>query len=204
MEKYLLELLEQENFDFNKSNNDEIEKMKNAIDKAWETRDFEIKLYWQRALYFWGFIALAFYAPFAILNLEQDFISYPIINKFFFVTIVCILGSFLSFAWYLANRGSKYWQENWERWIYILEKYKYGKLYSTTFDEKDIDTSIIGAGRYSLSRINIIISLIITIAWFLAAVFASINIIDTHNVCAPIITILIIGILDLFLYFNVR
>lgn len=139
MEKYLLELLEQENFDFNKSNNDEIEKIKNAIDKAWETRDFEIKLYWQRALYFWGFIALAFYAPFAILNLEQDFISYPIINKFFFVTIVCILGSFLSFAWYLANRGSKYWQENWERWINILEKYKYGKLYSTTFDEKDID-----------------------------------------------------------------
>ena len=202
--KYLTKLL---NKDINKDNNfsaNELNKITNALDKAWETRNFEIKLYWQRALYFWGFIALAFYAPIAILKLKQDFIFNPIFNKFFFITIVCVLGCFLSFAWYLANRGSKYWQENWERWINILEEYKYGNLYSTLFDEEDIHFSKIGVGKYSLSRINIIISLIITCIWGLASIFCSLNISPEHEICMPIITILTILLLNTTLYYNVR
>ena len=65
--------------------------IKNALKKAWEIRNFEIKLYWQRALYFWGFIALAFYAPIVILKLKTDFILHPMLNKFFFITIICML-----------------------------------------------------------------------------------------------------------------
>lgn len=32
--------------------------VKNALDKAWECRDFEIKMYWHRAAYFWTFIGI--------------------------------------------------------------------------------------------------------------------------------------------------
>ena len=35
-------------------------KIKETLRKAWEIRNFEINLYWKRALYFWGFIVLAF------------------------------------------------------------------------------------------------------------------------------------------------
>ena len=29
---------------------------KNALNKAWEIRNFEINMYWKRAGYFWAFI----------------------------------------------------------------------------------------------------------------------------------------------------
>lgn len=182
----------------------EVKVIKNALAKAWEIRNFEIQLYWKRALYFWGFIALAFYAPISILKLKQDFIVYPLFNKFFFITIICILGCFLSFVWYLANRGSKYWQENWERWINILEEYKYGKLYSTPFEQEDMTISKLGAGRFSLSRINIIISLIIIFVWGVAALFSAFNICSAHKFCMSIITLLVMFLLNLLFYYNVR
>lgn len=202
--KYLTELLGREINSDKDLSEYELEIIKNALEKAWETRNFEIKLYWQRALYFWGFIALAFYAPIAILKLNHDFISHSLFNKFFFITVICILGCILSFAWYLANRGSKYWQENWEKWINILEEYKYGKLYSTPFEQKDMHISKFSAGKFSLSRINILISLIITIVWGVAAFFSALNIDSSHEFCMLIITILIISLLNLLLYYNVR
>lgn len=36
------------------------EKNKLALDRAWQTRNFEIEMYWKRASYFWAFIATSF------------------------------------------------------------------------------------------------------------------------------------------------
>jgi hypothetical protein len=33
---------------------------KEALKKAWKTRNFEIDKFWQRSAFFWGFIALIF------------------------------------------------------------------------------------------------------------------------------------------------
>lgn len=178
--------------------------IKNALKKAWEIRNFEIKLYWQRALYFWGFIALAFYAPIAILKFKTDFILHPMLNKFFFITIICMLGCFLSFAWYLANRGSKYWQENWENWINTLEEYKYGNLYSEPFEQKDIKSHWSGSGKFSLSRINIVISLVVTVVWGFTGVFCAFNINPVHSFCSSIIVFLILAIFCRLFWFKMR
>ena len=202
--KYISKLLGREIRNNDELKEYDIEVIKNALEKAWETRNFEIKLYWQRALYFWGFIALAFYAPFAILKLKQDIIADPILNKFFFITIFCILGSILSYGWYLANRGSKYWQENWEHWINTLEEYKYGNLYTTPFDLEDMKIGKLCAGKFSLSRINIVTSVLITIIWTLAAAFSAYNINFEHRYCCLLITLLIILLMSTWLRIKVE
>jgi hypothetical protein len=45
--------------------------------------------------------------------------------------VVTGLGLVLSAAWYLANRGSKQWQENWENHVDLLEYEVKGPLYKT-------------------------------------------------------------------------
>ena len=92
---------------------DHVKPSKDALVRALETRRFEIELYWRRATYFWTLIAASLAAFFLLMsadNPRQDLIF-----------IVACIGVTLSLAWYLANRGSKYWQENWERHIDVLE-----------------------------------------------------------------------------------
>ncbi|MCM3904811.1 MAG: hypothetical protein ND866_24200 [Pyrinomonadaceae bacterium] len=45
-------------------------KAERAFNKAWETRNFEIELYWKRATYFWAFIASAFVGYFGLVNAD--------------------------------------------------------------------------------------------------------------------------------------
>lgn len=70
---------------------------------AFQTRQFEIELFWKRALFFWGFIVAAF-AAIGVLKEQQPTLS----------LLVSGFGFVCSFAWTLVNRGSKYWQEQWE------------------------------------------------------------------------------------------
>lgn len=145
----------------------------NALDKAWKTRTFEIELYWKRALYFWGFIALAFGALIAVLNFREDLITISWLNRNVVAFLLCITGTVFSYSWYLVNRASKRWQANWETWIDYLEEPIYGKLYQTpiNFEEMDknenkkIYITWNNCGMYSVSKINILISLFITLIW---------------------------------------
>lgn len=130
---------------------------------ALRTREFEIELYWKRATYFWTLIAATFAAYFALARES----SHP---KMTFLA-VCI-GLILSASWFLVNRGSKYWQENWERHVDSLEDELSGPLYKTT----------IGRGRYrfwefcrgypiSVSRVNQLASLFVLCVWTGLAIF---------------------------------
>ena len=47
------------------------ERMEAALEKAHEIRQFEIRLYWQRSLFFWGFEAAFFVAYIAIFSSEN-------------------------------------------------------------------------------------------------------------------------------------
>lgn len=180
-EKYIKQLLENipdlsSNVNLNNliKTKEEIIK-ENALNKAWEVRNFEIELYWKRALYFWGFIALAFSGLITILNIKNDLFDTSWINHNLIAFIFCITGIVFSYAWYLVNRASKRWQENWEQWIVYLEESLYGKLYQTPIDFEEIDKnverkedkyiSLCNCGKYSVSRINIFISLFITLIW---------------------------------------
>ena len=98
-----------------------------TLEKALETRKFEIELYWKRTTYFWAFIASSFAGYFVVIKLTQ-FKEMTI--------VVSMIGLLFSIGWYLANRGSKYWQKNWEAHVDMLEDEQIGPLYGTILNPK--------------------------------------------------------------------
>ncbi|MBD3668362.1 MAG: hypothetical protein HUJ16_10400 [Kangiella sp.] len=140
-------------------------KWEKAYRMAIDTRKFEIDMYWKRATYFWAFIAVTF-AGYGLVKQADE----PDQNLAFF--LACF-GFILSFAWFYANKGSKQWQENWEHHVDHLEDEVTGPLYKTVLrrgDEtkwhKKIKTYLVGPSSHSVSKINQLISLYMTLMWF--------------------------------------
>ncbi|WP_409432777.1 hypothetical protein ACJ3XI_11305 [Litorimonas sp. RW-G-Af-16] len=75
-------------------------------------------------------------------------------------------------GWFLVNRGSKFWQENWENHVDNLEDDVIGPLYKvilsrpnpTGLDEKTKHV-LTGSSTISVSKVNQIISLYVTLLW---------------------------------------
>src|SRR5579864_817840 len=97
-----------------------------ALKNALEIRKFEIDLYWKRAAYFWTFIG----ATFAAYGAVQASSAHADVKTDLSVIASC-LGLVFSLGWFLANRGSKQWQENWENHVDLLEDEIIGPLYKT-------------------------------------------------------------------------
>ena len=134
-----------------------------ALKYALDIRKFEIELYWKRASYFWTFIAAAM-AGYLLLQKTED-----TENTYLSVVVGC-LGFLFSFAWFYVNKGSKYWQENWENHVDLIEDSVVGPLYKIVVDrpeedKKPIRNFIIGPAAYSVSKINQIVSLFVTLLW---------------------------------------
>lgn len=138
-----------------------------ALELALDIRKFEISLYWQRATYFWALIAAAFAGYFAIL--AADKMHDAMFNAF----VVASIGLVFSLAWFLANRGSKFWQENWENHVDMLEDGVSGPLYKTVLRRKKaeglIERLVDGPLPISVSRINQWVSLFTLAVWMLLA-----------------------------------
>lgn len=120
------------------------EKLSLALARAQAVRDFEITLYWSRTNYFWGF-QVAIMAMSGLLlgpalgggvseRLAQ---SVTPENEALILSLVlsalCLLGLFVSVVWTWMLEGAKFWQDNWERHIDILEDAVHGPLYKTYF-----------------------------------------------------------------------
>ncbi|WP_284881291.1 hypothetical protein [Citrobacter portucalensis] len=123
-----------------------------ALDKAHDIRKFEIELYWKRATYFFAFFTVIT-AAFGYLFTSEKYSS--------FAPGVSIIGIVLSICFINVNKGSKYWQCNWEYLIDKLEVYITGNLYKVYF-YKSIDDQ-----RPSVSDINLLISYTICFIWHL-------------------------------------
>jgi hypothetical protein len=135
-----------------------------ALEFALDIRKFEIDLYWKRASYFWTLIAASFGAYFA-LQLAKGAEA--------LVLLVSCVGFLLSLGWYLVNRGSKYWQENWERHVDLLESEVVGPLYKTTISRQEFPLlKFWGGYPYSVSKINQLISLFVVLVWMGLAIGA--------------------------------
>lgn len=130
-----------------------------ALDYALDIRKFEIELYWKRATYFWAFIAASF-AGYA-LTYKTAANHEPWLSLLF-----SALGLIFSFTWYLVNRGSKFWQNNWERHVDLLEDMTLGPLYKIVASN-DESNPLTAAGRYSVTKLNQILSLLVTVFWVL-------------------------------------
>ena len=143
------------------------EKCKNeeALRYALDIRKFEIDLYWKRATYFWTFIGAAMAGFFVIQTIGEP-------EKTYLSVVVGCLGFMFSFAWFFVNKGSKYWQENWENHVDLLEDSVVGPLYKVVIsrpakDKKNHLRNLIGPAAYSVSKINQIVSLFVTLLWFI-------------------------------------
>jgi len=136
-------------------------KHEEALKTALDTRKFEIELYWKRATYFWAFIAASFTAYFVLLTSDK------VEAHKYLTIIISIIGYLFSLGWYLVNRGSKYWQENWERHVSNLEGKIQGPLFGIIkMPERNYFWKPLKGYPYSVSKVNQFLSLIFTIFWF--------------------------------------
>ena len=136
------------------------QKQKEEILKyAAEVRKFEIEKFWQRSLFFWGFIGAAFIAYGQLFG--KDNISF----------FVACFGVVCSVAWTLQNRGSKYWYEAWESKVESVEIDVLGvDLFSNREPLKR--NGLWGARRFSVSRLAIALSDFTVLVWIALAVKA--------------------------------
>ncbi len=131
-----------------------------GLDRAYQLLQFEIELYWQRSLYFSGFISLIFIA---LQNADN------IALQKMFLT----LGFIVSFAWYLSTRGSKFWQENYEYYVALFEKENKQIIFSEPIKNKKRNfLDLCSPQRFSVSRINTLVALSITFGWLVMIVFS--------------------------------
>jgi len=134
-----------------------------ALEHALDIRKFEIGLYWQRAAYFWALIAVAFAGYFAILGSDN------LTDKEYLAFIVGCVGATFTWAWFLVNRGSKFWQENWENHVDMLEDEIAGPLYKTILHrpqaKRPIEKYILGPAPISVSKINQWVSFFTLCIW---------------------------------------
>lgn len=127
-----------------------------ALEIALDTRKFEIELYWKRTAYFVLFIGVIFVGYYNVLS-KSHWLS----------LFIAALGFLLSLLWYMANRGSKFWQENWEAQIEELSTYLGTPIFGIIKRRKDSIYNPIGHYPFSVSKVNQMVSLIITSSWFL-------------------------------------
>ena len=163
------------NFEIDKSDSKKAER---ALDAALDIRKFEIELYWKRAAYFWTLIAVAFAGHFSILS-SRYLKEY---EKSTYAFMIAVIGFVFTFAWFLANKGSKFWQENWENHVDMLEDAVIGPLYKTILHRPaDNDGSrfrrffqaFTQPAAFSVSGINAWISLFSLGIWLLLLVKAA-------------------------------
>ena len=138
---------------------------KQALERALDTRKFEIELYWKRATYFWTFIGATlagFIAIQASIVPSKNDLS---------VMLSCV-GLVFSFAWFCVNRGSKHWQENWEKHVDMLEDSVTGPLYKVVLTRgkpqgtgQHVRHWLTGPSPLSVSKINQLISLYVFVLW---------------------------------------
>ncbi len=131
-----------------------------AFKIALDTRKFEIDLYWKRTAYFVLFIGAIFVGYYNVFsNSKSQWVS----------LFIAALGFLLSLLWYIANRGSKYWQENWEHNIEELSTYIgkpiFGIIKCPT--QKSPYSDLMDAYPFSLSKVNQMVSIIITASWII-------------------------------------
>ena len=145
-------------------------KCSRALKEALDIRKFEIDLYWKRTGFFWAFITVIYTALFAVIckyvecSTKYSFLV-PVIS------VLSGLGLFFSYAWHMVNKGSKFWQKNWETHVSLLEKNVIGPLYDIYLNPKiKILSCPIKEVDFSVSKVNMWASCIITLCSLLGGI----------------------------------
>lgn len=160
-----------------------------ALVMAWENWRQEIQIYWQRALYFFGFIS--------IIGAGYLQVKIYIPNQHILSLLFSLLITFLSFSWYLSNRGSKFWQENWELHIKELEK---TPLMNNVLYKPLNNKRIISSYPFSPYKLNTLVSLVMFLFCCTCALYEVCNILEFNIPETKWVAVLIIP----FIYFIIK
>src|ERR1051325_8976323 len=112
---------------------------KAALTRAHDLRQFEIENYWRRATYFWGFQFAAFGA---LALTAKGGVIHSGLGLF-----VSVLGALTAYAALLTAQGSKFWQENWEAHVDLLEDEIEGWLHKTVSVRSELAPSVSGVNE---------------------------------------------------------
>lgn len=147
--------------------------LKEALKQAYEIRKFEIELYWKRATYFWTFIGVSFAGYVAFFN-TTSVDTPPNSEKEFILVLIACVGFVFSVAWHCVNKGSKFWQENWENHVELLEDKVFGPLYKTRtrrppdrslLKKEGVEDFFVAPKAFSVSKINQLVSTFMALIW---------------------------------------
>nr|DAV63635.1 MAG TPA: hypothetical protein [Caudoviricetes sp.] len=169
-----------------------IKNLSQAAQIALDTRKFEIELYWKRATYFWTFIS-ADIAAFALIYARMG----ASVERSVLMALFSFLGILFSVGWYFVNRGSKYWQENWEDHIGFLITKEAGPIFKYRKTPKDKFKKINGAYPFSVSKVNQFLSGMTAVFWLVLFELSSFSFLRKYELscCCTILCILLINIL---------
>jgi hypothetical protein len=157
---------------------------------AAETRKFEIEKFWQRSLFFWGFIGAAFVAYAALYDKGKNLLP----------LLIACFGPVCSVAWTLQNRGSKYWQEAWEQKVVAVEREVLGvPLFSNL--EPVQKKGFWGAARFSVSKLAIALSDFTILIWIALGALALPFPATLQSACMPfvVVSVTLVYIASLFI-----
>lgn len=143
-----------------------------AFEVAHENRKLEIQLFWQRSLFFWGFVAASLIA---YAQTVKDHTHYSIVFALF--GLVC------SIVWSRGNRGSKYWQEYWERKVTFFQHFTTGNIF---YDRKPTTPGfleVFEGRRASVSKLTMALSDFSIGVWSLLCLLTFLDkpVLDTHG-----------------------
>lgn len=163
------------------------ENARRRLEMATDARKLEIGLFWQRSLFFWGFIATAF------IGLAASVGDHPRLALLFaYFGLVC------SVCWNLANRGSKYWHEAWEQKV-KREEYKIGEfLFSKNEDVPS--EGWLSARRYSVSKLVILLSYYVCLVWLAILISLVANIFEYQSLTGAWYEILLTIVTIIFIF----
>lgn len=125
-----------------------------AYKTALDTRKFEIQMYWTRTNYFFLFVSAAIAAYGVALGWKGNEIGINEQTKRLVLLLISAIGFIVSLSWYLANKGGKFWHENWEYHVDLLEQSEVGSLYRTVLSKSPNGLGELKAYREKLNQID--------------------------------------------------
>lgn len=163
----------------NKNSADEKTSEEKVFETANDCRKFETTFFWQRGTYYWAFILASFTAHFACLGnfFDEKAISFSAIKNlpdFSLLTlaVTAFFCFFFSWSWVIVNKGSRFWQQNWENHIDALEKEAVGHLFRIVMNEHNTENCsprILSCKpyRYSLAKTTQMTGIVLMVASFI-------------------------------------
>ena len=186
--------------------------LKEIRETFYRLRDFEISNLWQRSIFLSALLVLFFSGyGFLVSKLFEKEIENPLIIHEI-CCVIALLAIVFSTIWIMMAKGSKAWYEVYERRIGDIEKeenlnipsyYRMGADCTPWSLDSNLFTT--KPGRYSVSRLNILIGIILMITWTMILIAHYIGAIclfssPNSNANCVIHTIILVILVVLFLF----